>query len=71
MPMPYPLLGARAALARMTQGDILGLLLTDRESELSLAAWCRMTGNLLLGSTERLGVRCAVIKKGDGRCSNR
>lgn len=64
MPSPYPLLGARAALAFMKRGDILRLMLTDLDSVLGVPAWCRMTGNPLLGVVERAGVHCVLVQKG-------
>lgn len=65
MPTPYPLLGARAAIALMNDGDILWLLLTDPDSIADMPAWCRMTGNRLVGIDERSGVRCFLIRKGN------
>jgi hypothetical protein len=43
---PYPLLGARAAIARMKKGDIPGRPLADPDHALDVAAWCRMTGTI-------------------------
>jgi tRNA 2-thiouridine synthesizing protein A len=70
MSAPYPLLGARAAMALMNEGEILGLLLTDADSVADLPAWCRMTGNRLLGSESRSGVHCLLIQKGRARCQS-
>jgi tRNA 2-thiouridine synthesizing protein A len=64
MPAPYPLLGARAAIAMMTEGEVLGVLVTDRDSIADLPAWCRMTGNRLLATEERSGVHYLLIRKG-------
>jgi tRNA 2-thiouridine synthesizing protein A len=70
MSAPYPLLGARAAIALMNEGEILGLLLTDADSVADVPAWCRMTGNRLLGSEKRSGVHCLLIQKGGARCQS-
>lgn len=68
LPAPYPLLGARAAIALMREGEILDLLLTEPDSILDLPAWCRMTGNRLLGADQRGGVLCLLIQKGSPSC---
>jgi len=68
MPAPYPLLGARAAIALMKDGEILGLLLTDPDSAADVPAWCRMTGNRLVGSDVRHGVHRLLIQKGLTPC---
>ena len=65
LPAPYPLLGARAAIRKMNDGDVLGLLVTDRDTIADLPAWCRMTGNRLLAAADRRGIYCAVIRKGN------
>jgi TusA-related sulfurtransferase len=41
---PYPLRGARTAIALTKKGDILSRLLTDPDCAPEVAAWCRMTG---------------------------
>jgi len=64
MPAPYPLLGARAAIALMEDGEVLGLLLTDRDSLADMPAWCRMTGNRLIATDERRGIHRLLIEKG-------
>ena len=68
MPAPYPLLGARAAIALMKHGEILGLLLTDPDSAADVPAWCRMTGNRLVGADVRHGVHRLLIQKGLTPC---
>jgi tRNA 2-thiouridine synthesizing protein A len=70
MPAPYPLLGARAAIALMKDGEVLRLLLTDRDCALDAAAWCRMTGNHLVAAEERRGVHCLLIRKGTAPSAN-
>lgn len=64
MPAPYPLLGARAAIAMMAEGEVLGVLVSDRDSIADMPAWCRMTGNRLLATEERGGIHCLLIRKG-------
>jgi len=68
MPAPYPLLGARAAIAMMDDGEILGLLVSDRDSIADMPAWCRMTGNRLIATEERDGIHCLLIRKGALPC---
>lgn len=64
MPAPFPLLGVRAAMALMGEGDILRVLATDPEAPLDLPVWCRMTGNRFLDQQERFGVYMFLIRKG-------
>jgi len=71
MPAPYPLLGARAAIALMSEGEILSLLLTDRDCVLDAPAWCRMTGNRFVGAEERRGIHRLLIQKGIDPCPSR
>jgi TusA-related sulfurtransferase len=70
LPAPYPLLGARAAVALMDVGDVLGLLLTDADCALDASAWCRMTGNRLVGRDQRGDVHRLLIQKGRTSCPN-
>ncbi|MGH7819261.1 MAG: sulfurtransferase TusA family protein [Candidatus Binatia bacterium] len=67
MPAPYPLLGARAAVALMKEGEVLRLLATDPEAAVDVPAWCRMTGNRCLDQVERRGVYAFLIRKGRPR----
>jgi TusA-related sulfurtransferase len=67
MPAPYPLLGARAAIALMKEGETLYLLATDPEAPVDLPAWCRMTGNCFLNQREWRGVYCFLIRKGPSK----
>lgn len=64
MPAPYPLLGARAAMALMQEGELLRLLATDPEAPLDLPVWCRMTGHRFIAQQERFGVYIFLIRKG-------
>jgi tRNA 2-thiouridine synthesizing protein A len=66
MPPPFPLLGARAAMALMRPGEILRLLATEPEAAVDVPAWCRMTGNPLLEQGTRRGVHLFIIRKGPG-----
>ncbi len=68
LPAPYPLLGARTAIALMNDGEILSLLLTDRDCALDAPAWCRMTGNRFVGAREHHGIHCLLIQKGVAPC---
>jgi tRNA 2-thiouridine synthesizing protein A len=70
LPAPYPLLGARAALAMMEAGEVLGLFVTDRDTIIDVPAWCRMTGHRLIVAEERRGIHCVLIRKGNAPCRN-
>jgi tRNA 2-thiouridine synthesizing protein A len=63
LPAPYPLLGARAAMSLMRDGEVLALLVTDPDSVLDLPVWCRMTGNRLIESRRRESVHCVLIQR--------
>ncbi|MCJ7556675.1 MAG: sulfurtransferase TusA family protein [Gammaproteobacteria bacterium] len=48
---PLPILKAKKTLVGMAPGDTLEVLATDPGSIADFAAFCRMTGHLLLEST--------------------
>jgi tRNA 2-thiouridine synthesizing protein A len=49
---PLPILKAKKALAEMTSGQILRVLATDPGSVRDFQAFCRQTGNELVGQSE-------------------
>ena len=49
---PLPILRAKKALAVMTSGQILQVITTDRGAVRDFQAFCRKTGNELLGQFE-------------------
>lgn len=63
MPHPYPLLGARAAMALMKEGETLAILATSPETKLDLPVWCRLTGHMLVREESDSGVFGFLIRK--------
>ncbi|GAB4301932.1 MAG: sulfurtransferase TusA [Methylophaga sp.] len=61
---PLPVLKARKALADMAAGQRLHLIATDRGANKDIPAFCKMTGNPLLESTEVDGKLHFTIEKG-------
>lgn len=49
---PLPILKAKKALAEMTTGQILRVMATDPGSVRDFQAFCRQTGNELVGQSE-------------------
>lgn len=49
---PLPILRTKKVLAEMTSGQILHVLATDPGSVKDFAAFCRQTGNTLLGQKQ-------------------
>ena len=49
---PLPILKAKKALAEMTSGQILRVMATDPGSVRDFQAFCRQTGNELVGQSE-------------------
>ena len=62
---PLPVLKARKALAEMTVGQKLHLIATDRGANKDIPAFCKMTGNPLLDSSEADGKLYFTIEKGE------
>ncbi|WP_286303790.1 MULTISPECIES: sulfurtransferase TusA family protein [Methylophaga] len=49
---PLPVLKARKALADMTSGQKLLLIATDKGANKDIPAFCKMTGNQLIDTSE-------------------
>lgn len=60
---PIPILKAKKALADMAAGDTLEVLATDPAAPKDFDAFCRTTGNILVGSEVTDGVFSIVIRK--------
>lgn len=64
---PLPILRAKKALLDMTPGDTLEVLATDPGSVADFAAFCRVTGHLLLESDREDGCFLFRIRKSGPR----
>lgn len=62
---PLPVLKARKALADMSAGQKLHLIATDRGANKDIPAFCKMTGNPLIDSSETEGKLHFTIEKGE------
>ncbi len=60
---PLPILRAKKAIKDMGIGDILEVHATDPGSVKDFDAFCRQTGNKLLGQSEASGVYTFQIEK--------
>ena len=60
---PLPILKAKKALKGIEAGQILEVISTDPGSVADFEAFCRTTGNELLGSSQGDGVFTYYIKK--------
>lgn len=63
---PLPILRAKKAIKDVPQGDTLQVVATDPGSVKDFEAFCRQTGNELLGWNEASGVYTFNIKKTGG-----
>ncbi len=61
---PLPVLKARKALSTMTAGQTLHLTVTDPGANKDIPAFCKLSGNQLLDTTESDGKIYFVIEKG-------
>lgn len=52
---PAPVIKTSQAVKKVQVGEVLEVFATDPGSKPDLAAWARMTGNELLGSSEEEG----------------
>ncbi len=62
---PLPVLKARKALSEMSTGQRLHLIATDRGANKDIPAFCKMTGNPLLESSETDGKLHFILEKGE------
>lgn len=60
---PMPILNTRNAMKELDQGQVLEVLGTDEGTTRDLPAWCKRTGNELLGVEEKDGVFHFYIRK--------
>ncbi|MBI3444849.1 MAG: sulfurtransferase TusA family protein [Magnetospirillum sp.] len=61
---PLPILRAKKAIKDLAAGAVLEVIATDPGSVKDFDAFCRQTGNELLGQQEEAGVYTFQIKKG-------
>ncbi|AFJ02564.1 Molybdopterin biosynthesis MoeB protein [Methylophaga frappieri] len=61
---PLPVLKARQALAELTTGQQLHLIATDKGAAKDIPAFCKMTGNALIDSSETDDKLHFIIEKG-------
>lgn len=62
---PLPVLKARKALSGMSSGQRLHLIATDAGANKDIPAFCKMTGNTLVDSSETDGKLHFTIEKGE------
>ncbi|EMR13756.1 Molybdopterin biosynthesis MoeB protein [Methylophaga lonarensis MPL] len=61
---PLPVLKARKALADMSAGQKLHLIVTDKGANKDIPAFCKMTGNQLVENYEQAGKLHFILEKG-------
>lgn len=62
---PLPVLKARKALNEMTAGQRLHLIVTDPGANKDIPAFCKMTGNSLIETSEANGIIHFILEKGE------
>jgi tRNA 2-thiouridine synthesizing protein A len=62
---PLPVLKARKALTDMSPGQRLHLIVTDPGANKDIPAFCKMTGNPLIETSEADGKIHFILEKGD------
>lgn len=62
---PLPVLKARKALSGMTAGQLLRLIVTDPGANKDIPAFCKMTNNPLLETSEQDGKIYFLLQKGE------
>ena len=62
---PLPVLKARKALADLSTGQRLHLIVTDPGANQDIPAFCKMTGNQLIESNEAEGKLHFILEKGE------
>jgi len=60
---PLPILKTKKALQKMDEGQVLEVLSTDAGSVKDIEAFCKQTGNILLGVEENEGKYIFNIEK--------
>jgi tRNA 2-thiouridine synthesizing protein A len=61
---PLPIVRMKKVMGEMAEGEVLEVLATDPGSRRDFEAWCRKTGNALLGASEEGGVFTYIVRKG-------
>jgi tRNA 2-thiouridine synthesizing protein A len=61
---PMPVMAATRAMRRLTPGQVLKVLATDRGSLADIPAWAEENGDELLSSGEDGGVFSFLVRKG-------
>lgn len=62
---PLPVLKARKALSTMETGQRLHLIATDTGAKMDIPAFTKMTGNVLVDTSEQDGKLHFVLEKGE------
>ena len=60
---PLPILRAKKALATLASGEILRVITTDRGAVRDFQAFCRQTGNELLGQIDEATIVTHYLKR--------
>lgn len=60
---PLPILRTKKSLSQMSNGQILRVVATDKESPKDFEVFCRQTGNELLSSAEQDGEYVFLIRR--------
>ena len=60
---PLPILRAKKALATLASGEILRVITTDRGAVRDFQAFCRQTGNELLGQIDEVTIVTHYLKR--------
>jgi tRNA 2-thiouridine synthesizing protein A len=60
---PLPILRAKNALSRMSGGEVLKLMATDKGAPLDFMVFCENTGNTLLSCSEENGEFVFLIRR--------
>jgi tRNA 2-thiouridine synthesizing protein A len=63
LPDSLPLAWTAIAMARLGSGDLVEVRISDPGLARDFSAWCRATGNALLGLTSDDGVLRLIIRK--------
>ena len=63
MSCPMPIVRTAQAVRPLASGSVVELLATDPGSVKDVAAWCRSTGNELVGQSEDAGVYRFVLRR--------
>ena len=60
---PVPILMTEEKIVDLSRGEILEVIFTDRGAKADLDAWCRVTGNELLGFRDEKLKSSAFVRK--------